>query len=999
MRLLKPNWVSHEGKPIFSIDIHPDGSRFATGGQSDDAGNVVIWNMGPVQDEEVEKDENVPKVLCQMDDHLACVNCVRWSHSGKFLASGGDDKLIMIWQHSKFARPSSVFGSNVVNVESWRPASTLRGHLGDVLDLAWSPQDIWLASCSVDNTIIVWNVHKFPEQVATLKGHSGLVKGVTWDPVGKYLASQSDDKTLKVWRTLDWQQETCVAEPFKECGGTTHVLRLNWSPDGHYIVSAHAMNNSGPTAQIIERDGWKATLDFVGHRKAITVVRFNPQILTKKIKKDSGKSQQYSCCAIGSKDRSLSIWLTALRRPLVVTHDLFNSSIMDISWSQNGLELMCCSIDGSVAYVNFTQEEIGHALSKQEVQTLLEKIYGKSLPLQSNLAANAASQIIESAALFNLQLQQKEKEKFNDLENKSNSSMKVNGETPFKVSQKPNTDPRDKQIETKTADGRRRITPIFLAPQPEIGFEEAPLPFTSKKIEFASSERQSSIQIEKQDRVTGPGIQSSPSQSLQSPPPGSSLGSQDCKTPSTSDPHKATDAKTPASSASTAVFQPMKALEKTPTKSEKSKSVPAPSTTTTTPAEKSVEDKQKEYHRAKLASGLSLKRKIDDRRPGKVGRPRKADREAREAERAAMSISQSISTPLAPDREIVRHVPVPSDLHLPVPTIEKASNKQILGKAGDPGSVALEVENCVGGGSHKLHKVRCVKDGNVTWEQVMTSKVNAVTGSSHVYGVSCENHSVSFFSEGGRKTLPTIVLNSNVSILKCTNYHVMAITRKGSLYVWNLQSRCAVIKNECLASIMTGSDKVEKTALTTDGIPVISLSNKKSYTFAVDLGTWVLVNDREDTLHLCSNHHGCLPSGSVNMIAGPLTSLQANPDRPGHKAAGMLGSSSELKQTATLSHLESQVAVCLNLKSTSEYKFWLLTYVRYLVQEGFETQLREVCNDLLGPLYKSKKSSSWQEQVLGLNKRDVLREILPIIGSNLRWQRLYTEYHEQLESV
>lgn len=32
------------------------------------------------------------------------------------------------------------------------------------------------------------------------------------------------------------------------------------------------MNNSGPTAQIIERDGWKAELDFVGHRKAITCV-------------------------------------------------------------------------------------------------------------------------------------------------------------------------------------------------------------------------------------------------------------------------------------------------------------------------------------------------------------------------------------------------------------------------------------------------------------------------------------------------------------------------------------------------------------------------------------------------------------------------------------------------------------------------------------------------------------------------------------------------------
>lgn len=50
------------------------------------------------------------------------------------------------------------------------------------------------------------------------------------------------------------------------------MLRLSWSPDGHYLVSAHAMNNSGPTAQIIEREGWKTNMDFVGHRKAVTVV-------------------------------------------------------------------------------------------------------------------------------------------------------------------------------------------------------------------------------------------------------------------------------------------------------------------------------------------------------------------------------------------------------------------------------------------------------------------------------------------------------------------------------------------------------------------------------------------------------------------------------------------------------------------------------------------------------------------------------------------------------
>lgn len=115
----------------------------------------------------------------------------------------------------------------------------------------------------------------FLDIVTVLKGHSGMVKGITWDPVGKYLASQSDDKTLRVWRTSDWQQESVVSEPFAECSGTTHVLRLSWSPDGHYVVSAHAMNNSGPVAKILERDGWKMRMDFVGHRKAITcVVRF-----------------------------------------------------------------------------------------------------------------------------------------------------------------------------------------------------------------------------------------------------------------------------------------------------------------------------------------------------------------------------------------------------------------------------------------------------------------------------------------------------------------------------------------------------------------------------------------------------------------------------------------------------------------------------------------------------------------------------------------------------
>lgn len=89
-----------------------------------------------------------------------------------------------------------------------------------------------------------------------------------------YLASQSDDKTLRIFSVANWTEIFTLKKPFDETSPTTHVLRLDWSPDGAYVVSAHSMNNGGPTAQIIDRKGWTTNLDFVGHRKAVTAVRF-----------------------------------------------------------------------------------------------------------------------------------------------------------------------------------------------------------------------------------------------------------------------------------------------------------------------------------------------------------------------------------------------------------------------------------------------------------------------------------------------------------------------------------------------------------------------------------------------------------------------------------------------------------------------------------------------------------------------------------------------------
>lgn len=78
------------------------------------------------------------------------------------------------------------------------------------------------------------------------------------------------------------------------------------------------------------------------------------------------KQQQYCVLAIGSRDKSLSVWITALQRPLVVVHNLFKDSILDLSWSRDRNLLLACSTDGTVAGFMFSENELGTALSAED---------------------------------------------------------------------------------------------------------------------------------------------------------------------------------------------------------------------------------------------------------------------------------------------------------------------------------------------------------------------------------------------------------------------------------------------------------------------------------------------------------------------------------------------------------------------------------------------------------------------------------------------------------
>ena len=114
----------------------------------------------------------------------------------------------------------------------------LEGHFNDVNSVSWSPDGKYLASGSEDKTVIIWDV-KNGEKIKNLKGHSSWVTSVSWSPDGKYLASGSSyfpDGGRALEELFIWEVKS--GEKLKTlCGNNYSVYSISWSPDSKYLAS------------------------------------------------------------------------------------------------------------------------------------------------------------------------------------------------------------------------------------------------------------------------------------------------------------------------------------------------------------------------------------------------------------------------------------------------------------------------------------------------------------------------------------------------------------------------------------------------------------------------------------------------------------------------------------------------------------------------------------------------------------------------------------------
>ena len=481
--------------PIFSVDVHPDGNRLASSGGD---GTVVLWSVSHIFSKLRKKDKDlnlkgngksvpecedfteIDRVATLVDHRGKPVNVARFSNSGRFIASGGDNHLVLIHE----LRPSNgittggSFGSSVKNIENWVMCITLTGHSNNVVDLGWSPDDSMVASCSLDNTVRIWDTLR-GTLLTVLQEHTSFVKGVVWDPVGKYIASQSDDRSVVIRTVEGWETVSVVKEPFVKAVWNTFSTRLDWCPDGSHITAVNTYQSPKNTAAILMRGSWKRTHDYIGHKGPVVASRFNPRLF--RVESDDSPGEKYiaSCIALGAQDNKVTVWLSRKARPVLVAKTFFQQSVVDLSWSPDGLTLFAASIDGSIAMFAFEESELGERLSGKEVQDIMKSSYG---------TARACTGIAEDPALMEL-LSEEENSMMNlgssplksrNTPEKGADPKELPAKDPKKVSKKPTATPSPRhkvmkenvnkangvmertviQHEARSSDGRRRIAPV-----------------------------------------------------------------------------------------------------------------------------------------------------------------------------------------------------------------------------------------------------------------------------------------------------------------------------------------------------------------------------------------------------------------------------------------------------------------------------------------------------------------------------------------------------------
>lgn len=163
------------GGPVRHLTHSPDG-RYVVSASFDYS--AVVWRAEDLTE------------LSTLLGHEAALNIAEFSDDGKYLATGGDDGLVLLW------KVDQILADNAEPV-------ILNGHRGKIVDLSFSQDGKWLVSASWDGAIGVWPLAGSNDYIQNnmrfILGHDGPVNAVQFSKDKKHLYSSGYDGQIRYW--------------------------------------------------------------------------------------------------------------------------------------------------------------------------------------------------------------------------------------------------------------------------------------------------------------------------------------------------------------------------------------------------------------------------------------------------------------------------------------------------------------------------------------------------------------------------------------------------------------------------------------------------------------------------------------------------------------------------------------------------------------------------------------------------------------------------------
>ncbi|RLV90481.1 Protein HIR2 [Spathaspora sp. JA1] len=342
----------------------------------------------------------------------------------------------------------------------------------------------------------------------------------------------------------------------------------------------------------------------------------------------------------------------------------------------------------------------------------------------------------------------------------------------------------------------------------------------------------------------------------------------------------------------------------------------------------------------------------------------------------------------------------------------------------------LDVKNGSGNETQPT-RITCIKKEKPIWTDFVSKHVGLVTCGDEFFAIALTDGNIIIYSQiSGIRIFPTLVLGSQISFLESCNKYLLAVTNTGELFVWDISAKKSVLNTTIIPLLDLGrydneeglskSDHITLCAVTTTGIPLITLSNGNGYMYNSSLGIWQTVS--ESWWCFGSHYWNSTGSGSssiIDMLEHHTNEEILRKTRLGrgklfnkiNKNMIMKEGFESLENTISINHLENRIKCAEILGESEEFKKWFMVYVERLCELGLKLRLFEVCSELMGPTSKENPEAGvngiangnstppWNPTICGWDKQTLLKDIITTCSIHRDAQRVLIHFGELIGLV